>query len=439
MKLLMICLLACLLSISGNAQGFRLVSGKSKVVIPFELVNNLIVVPINVNGIELKFLVDSGIEETILFSLDDTEEISFANVEKIKLQGLGGNEYIEALKSFDNIMIVGGLTDIKHEIYIVLNQDFNISEYVGIPINGIIGFKFFRNNLVELDYDRKRITVYKDDKKFRKKLEKQYKSLPISLELQKPYVKLLVYNDEVAVSSKLLVDTGNSDALWLFSEKPDAVKLPAKCLEDFLGRGFSGEIHGKRGRVKKLDLSDFEFTNPIASFPDAASIKNIKMVDKRMGSLGGEILRRFTLVFDYKNRVLYLKKGASFNEPFHYNMSGLEVHHDGLQWVTETVGLKTSLSSATYDVNGKKQDDFQYKFELEPIYRVSHVRPGSPADLVGILKDDVIVSINGLKAFRYTLQEISSLMKSEDGKTIELEIERDGKLLQVQFQLKSLL
>ncbi len=49
------------------AQGdFLFEKGVHKVVIPFKFINNLIFIPIKVNGIELNFLLDSGVEETIL-------------------------------------------------------------------------------------------------------------------------------------------------------------------------------------------------------------------------------------------------------------------------------------------------------------------------------------------------------------------------------------
>ncbi len=39
--------------------GFQFETHKDKVVIPFQLINNLIFIPIQVNGIELNFLLDS--------------------------------------------------------------------------------------------------------------------------------------------------------------------------------------------------------------------------------------------------------------------------------------------------------------------------------------------------------------------------------------------
>jgi hypothetical protein len=45
-------------------KGFQFESGVNKISIPFKLINNLVFIPIKVNGVELNFLLDT---ETILF------------------------------------------------------------------------------------------------------------------------------------------------------------------------------------------------------------------------------------------------------------------------------------------------------------------------------------------------------------------------------------
>ena len=57
-------------------EGFQFLANQTQVEIPFQLINNLIFVPITVNGIELNFLLDTGVEETLLFSLDDKKELN---------------------------------------------------------------------------------------------------------------------------------------------------------------------------------------------------------------------------------------------------------------------------------------------------------------------------------------------------------------------------
>jgi hypothetical protein len=421
-----------------NAQNdFLIESGHSKVTIPFKLINNLIFIPIKVNGVELNFLLDSGVEETILFSMEDKQEVSFNNVEKIKLRGLGSEEEIEGLKSTNNVLTSHGLKSQNHLLYIILDQTFNLSSHIGIPVNGIIGHKFFKNNVVEINYQRKKITIHSNNEQVRKKLGKKFTSIPITIEKSKPYIEAVAVVDSQEIPAKLLIDIGNSDSFWVFEN--NKIKLPKKNFPDFLGKGFSGDIEGHRAKIEKFSLADFDFKNPIVSFPDSSSIKNVRMVPGRIGSVGGEILKRFTLVLDYAGKNLYLKKNSKFFEPFTYNKSGITVQHNGLQWVQETVHLQTvqvASSMGEVDQNLKKDDNFRYKFSLKPVYEIVNIRKHSAAEKCGLQKGDIIVSINNNLPYKYSLQQINSLLKSEEDIWINLEVERKSLILKFRFKLE---
>ncbi len=419
--------------------GFQFENNKDKIAIPFQLINNLVFIPLEVNGVPLNFLLDSGVDETILLSLDDKEEVSFHSVQKIKLKGLGSNEPIEGLKSSNNILSYKGLVDRHHDVFIVLDQSFNFSSHIGIPVNGIIGYNFFKDNIVEVNYDKKKVFVYKDTKKIRKKMLKRSAS-SIMIERNKPYLISDVAIANEQVPSKLLIDIGNSDALWLFENKEKKINMPNIKFEDYLGKGFSGDINGFRSKIGSVKINSFTFENPIVAFPDSISIKSVNKVVDRVGSLGGEILKRFNIIFDYSNNKIYFSKSHYFNDPFLYNMSGIELQNDGMQWVQETVNLQTVNLDNSYDGNGNKaQNDFKLKFTLKPIFSIASVRKNSPAEASGLQVGDLIVSINNVEAYRYTLQSINNLLKSEEGKWLYFEVERNGKLLKCKFQLKSIL
>lgn len=423
-------------------EGFLFEKNVDKVVIPFKFINNLIFIPIKVNGIELNFLLDSGVQETILFSMEDKKEVSFFNVEKITLRGLGSEESIEGLKSGNNTLEVKGLKYTNHLLYIVLDQSFNLSYHIGIPVNGIIGYNFFKSNLVEINYERKRITVYRDKQKIRKKIENKFQHVPITIERSKPYITGSLVLNAVEIPVKLLIDIGNSDALWLFQNDSKMIKIPEKNFEDYLGKGFSGDVEGRRALIKKFTMSKFEFYNPIIAFPDTISIRHVTMVKDRSGSVGSEILKRFTVVFDYPNQKMFLKKNGSFYTPFSYNKSGIELQHHGLQWVQETVRLETIPIVKSDDLSFKKSENgnnFKYKFVLKPIYIIANVRKNSPAALSGLQKGDIVVNINNEPAYQYTLEKINALLKSEEEKWITFEVERDSQLMKFKFQLLNVL
>ena len=421
---------------------FQINNLKNKVVIPFKFINNLIFIPVSINGEELTFLLDTGVEQTILFSLDEKNEVKLFDVEKLKLKGLGSKEAIDAYKSSRNKLEIKDFVDYNHEIYIVLDQEFNFSSQVGIPVNGIIGYNFFRNHIVEINYDKKKITVYSHShKKIYGRLQKKFIKESITIEDKKPYCISNIKMGEQIFPSKLLVDTGNSDAVWVFLNKTDKIKLPEKNIQDYLGRGFSGSVFGKRARMSSFEFGKKTFSFPLITFPDSTSVKSVNFVPNRIGSVGSEIISRFTIVFDYLNNAIYTKPDSQINLPFHFNMSGIEVEHSGLEWVKETIDEKQNQGIKVYTDASEEnlQNSLKIRFTLKPIFKIASVRVGSEAEKAGIKVGDRIVKINHQLSHGYTIEMINELLRSEEGKTIEMEVERDNKTYKFKFQLKKII
>lgn len=440
-RLLFICFwFSCLFGFSQS--GFQFENNKNKISIPFKFINNLIILPIEVNGTSLNFLLDTGVEDSVLFSVDDTDGISFSNIEKIKIRGFGSNEAFEAYKSINNKLSVKNYTDFNHTLYLVLDQNINVSSQVGIPVNGIIGYQFFKNHLVKIDYENKRITVFNTKIKALRKISKLYDKIPLTFVYGKPYIDCTTSFSEKqeSLQSMLLIDTGSSDAIWFFSQSNSKIIIPKLNFEDYLGRGFSGDVYGERGRIDEFSLGTFHFKKPLAAFPDSIATTDMGEIKDRIGSIGSEVLRRFTVVFDYENSMIYLKKNHHFEEPFNFNMSGLEIQHQGLQWIKENYEENPALSNNLFDADGNKiTNNLKYKFELKPIYVITNVRKNSPAAVAGFQKEDVIQRINKRDAYTYTLQQINDLLKTEEGKAINFEIDRKGQLLHLSIVLKNIL
>ncbi len=426
-------LLGLFLSIFVNAQNsFELINTK-KAVIPFQFINNLIFIPINVNGAELTFLLDTGVSETILFSLEN-KELKLSNVEKIKFSGLGGSLSIDGLKSERNLGKIGNeIVNTSMSLYIIIDEEFNISPHVGIPVNGVIGYHFFKNHPIYIDYVSKKITVYENSDLLQKKT-RRFEEFPITVEKDKPYLYAGVEMTNEKKDSKLLIDLGNSDAIWLFPTLIKNFVYNRPNIDDFLGRGFNGDIYGKRSRIHNFYLGSFKFEKPLTAMPDEFSIQHVKLVESRKGSLGGEIMRRFTVVFDYPNQKLYLRKNRYFDDPFHFNMSGLDFKQDGLEWQEDKLKIETQKSIMV--ATEVYKDSFQYKFSLKPIFSIAGVRKDSPAYKAGLQKDDRILSINGNQTSDMTLEKIVELMKSNEGRNITMLIQRKNQKLTLSFELE---
>ena len=82
---------------------------------------------------------------------------------------------------------------------------------------------------------------------------------------------------------------------------------------------------------------------------------------------------------------------------------------------------------------------FNYKYELKPIFEIYTVRENSPAAKAGILEGDKIIKINNKSSKYLSIQSITNLFQSEEGKLIKITIERDGKKIDFEFRLEKIL
>ncbi len=418
-----------------SQDGF-VISNPKKTTIPFQLINNLIFIPVNINGVDLTFLLDSGVNETILFSLDQ-KEVNFNNVEKINFSGLGESINIEGLKSENNIVNIGkDYKDSQHLVFIILNESINFSSHVGIPVNGIIGYHFFKNHPIEINYTSKKIIIYNNEKTFAQR-QKRFSEFPITIEGNKPYIMAEMEMTDQKVNSKMLLDLGNSDAVWLFPKVIEDFEYNRPNIEDYLGRGFNGDIFGKRSRIHSLSLGKYEFEQPLSAMPDEFSIQNLKIVPNRKGSIGSDILRRFTVIFDYPGKKLYLKRNKNYFDPFQFNSSGLDILQDGMTWEKDLVTFETKKTVFSEgNLQNESPEKFLYNFVLKPKFTVAGCRKDSPCFKAGIRKNDQLISIDKKTVGNMSMQTINDYFKQEDGKKIYLQIERNDQLLNITLTLQ---
>lgn len=418
-------LLLFIFTFSFAQKGFK-INNPKKTVIPFKLINNLIFVPLEINGVKLNFLLDSGVNETILFSLED-KEVNFNNTEKIKFSGLGESMDIEGLKSENNLVTIGkDFRDENHTVFVILDERINFSSHIGIPVNGIIGYHFFKNHPIDIDFISAKITIFNNPVSFKKRIRK-FKEFPITIEGNKPYLNADVEMTSKKVSSKMLLDLGNSDAVWLFPKLIEDFVYNRPNIDDYLGQGFNGDIFGKRSRIHRLYIGDFVFEKPLSAMPDEYSIQNLKLVPDRKGSIGSDIFRRFEIIFNYPENKIYFRKNKHFDDPFLFNKSGLDIQHDGMTWEKDLVKIAVQKTDKTSNESNIIQtaDTFSYNFVLKPKFSVAGCRKDSPCFVAGMRKGDEILKINKKPVGEYTLTKINNILKAEDGTAVTFEVLRD--------------
>lgn len=408
--------------------------------VKFQLIDNLIIIPVEINGVSLSFIVDSGVSRPILFNIVNTSDsLKLKNVESIYLRGLGDGGSIEALKSTKNLFKIGSAINVNQDVFIITDESINFTSRLGIPVHGIIGYDIFKNFIVEINYGSKYIR-FNNPKTFTYKNCKKCETLPLILFNDKPFIDAIVEVNKKSIPVKLLMDSGGSDALWLFeNDSLGLVPENNNYFIDFFGRGLSGSVYGKKSKVSKFSINDFHLQNVNVAYPDSAAISFAKKYKERSGSMGGELLRRFNIILDYKNAKVTFKRNNHFKDPFEYNMSGIIIEQDGVRIVKETNDRSQYKLKQPQESLSRLKVVEDYKFLLKPAFRIVELRPKSPAERAGLKLGDIILSVNNKNVNHLKMQDVNAFFRDKNGKRIKLVIDRDGVIMSFIFKLESLL
>ncbi|NNL79271.1 MAG: PDZ domain-containing protein [Flavobacteriaceae bacterium] len=431
-----------LISFSLFGQGKFILQDSKSDKIKFKLINNLVVIPIEVNGVELSFLLDTGVSKPIIFNfLNITEALQINQAERIFLRGLGEGEAVEALKSRNNIFKIGDAININQDLYAIFDPELNFAPRLGVPIHGIIGYDFLKDFVVELNYSRRILRIH-NPQNYNPKPCKGCIKLNLDFFNNKPYIDAEVSIDNQDIPVKLLIDTGGSDSLWLFDDDLKGIKVPEKFFSDFLGRGLSGRVYGKRAKIEGVKIGKFKLKRVNVAFPDSLSISFARKFKERSGSVAGNVLKRFNIIFNYQEGEVLLKKNSNFSLPFFYNKSGIELEHHGVRVVRE-IDKNIDLNPYGSDNQSVAQHSMiftgSYKYKLAPSFVIVEIREGSPAEKAGLKEGDVILNINRRHAHLFSMQQIIQMFYEETGKRIRLVVDRMGVPMKFEFGLEDLL
>jgi hypothetical protein len=360
----------------------RFAFGGNAAEIPAEFIGNLIFLPTRINN-----------SKPSLFFLDSTATVS--SVAPSRIAELG-------LSTLENPVLNLPGVDFPFAALSALAKE-NFAAQTGRSYQGTLGNDFLRSVVVEIDYGRKSVRLY-DPGIY--KYAGDGTSFPITFAGGMPLIRAkLTLPGQKAHEGEFMVNTAVDAAIVIadkFAEGHHLFRAHLKTIPASDPQIKGGE-NIVLGRPKEFQLGAYRVERAIAEFspkdPFPGAGADIA------GMIGGGILRRFTIVFDFPHQQLILAPNLRIHELEEEDKSGLTIIARGL-------GLKQ--------------------------FEVVAVQPGTPGAHAGIQKGDIIAGIDEEPAANLTLVGIRELFR-ETGRSCKLAIERKGQSLEVSISLRRLL
>lgn len=385
---------------------FQTLQSVRKIDIPFEYLNDLIVVKVTFNQVfPLKFIFDTGAEHTILARKEVTDLFGIPYEREFKLLGSDMKTELTAYLVRNIHLRVGNMV-IPGQSMLVLDDDyFRFQEITGVEVHGILGADIFRGLIVKINYDRKVITLMK--KSSFKGPGKGYDTTGIEVFRNKPYLiaGVSIRRDSVA-KVKLLLDTGATLSMMLYTDTDPSLIMPAHTLKGQIGMGLGGYLEGYLGRVHQLEFGGEYFNEVLTNFQEVNEGVDTTLLFGRNGIIGNKILNRFNVILDYTSEKMYLKPSRRFSKKFDYDKSGLIV-----------IAAGTKLNS----------------------FVVLDVIAGSPAADAGIQKGDILKRVNLRPSIIFSLADLHRIFSRKEGKKVRIIVVREGKRLKKTLTLRNLI
>ncbi len=286
------------------------VAAQDKGVIPLTVERDRSLVTVQVGDVVIPDIVlDTGFafDGLMIYNPAYRDSLDLSGARDVRIGGAGRGEAARA-SMIDSAAFRLGDIIMMNQRLLVLQSD----TYKGFPSNGIIGYSIFGHYVTALNYDDNTMTLHTADHLH---VDDGWTALPLYFKDNNiPWIDaFVVIEDEAPASLSMYIDYAAGDAIVLLERRDMKFFHPKDTVSVLLGRGLSGDIHGKTGSIAKLIIGPYALNSVKASFAPA-EVRSKQ--DNADAVLGHASLSRFNLIFDYARKKLYLKPNAHFSDPF---------------------------------------------------------------------------------------------------------------------------
>ena len=363
-----------------QAQSARADIPQAIATLPFELFYNGIYLQAQVNGSRpLWFVLDSGASGCIV-DLIHARALGLKTKDTVQGRGAGAGT-VDVVRLEDTYASLPGV-DALIPVLMAIDLSGNLAQ-IGRPLDGILGYEFFQRFVVQVDYDTQVLRFF-DPKSYRTASH----PIPFTLKKNRPHISAAIkVAGREPQTLEVLVDSGSADGVDVdLISQSTAPKLVVVG-----GVGLGKEYQVIAGPVERFQVADIV-------------LEGAHGVSGGVQLIGGEVLKRFTVTFDYSRSHMHLEPNSHYHDPFRFDASGL---------------------------------DLRFVPQLRA-FAVHSVLKDSPADGAGLREGDVILALDGTPSSAFTLPQAVALLQ-RNGALYRLTVKRGDAVLTLPLQLRKLM
>ena len=368
--------------------------------VPIDISNNHVFVTACADERQLDLLLDTGAAQSN-FDMTVARSLGIEFDHSFQARGAGAGSVAASSFRPRGVTIAG--TTLTQPVGMAIDFE-RLTPREGRRIDGILGADFIKRFVVEIDYQNSELRLHDKD---RFRYTGRGASVPLDFANDHPVIDAaLRLKDGDVLTGRFIVDVGASGPLSLvkaFVEKHRLRERAGPVVVRRSGGGVGGPAESAIGRVAALSIGGLELSAPITHmYGDAAGVFSAN--PNWIGNIGGDVLRRFTVYFDYERKRMILEPNQRFGEPFEADMSGA-----------------TFIGTA---------DPAQLT--------VDDLVPGSAAAEAGLHVGDLIVEVEGQPVGARTLLDLRARVR-RDSEAVQMTVLRNGARHTVSFKTRRLI
>ncbi|WP_209390978.1 retropepsin-like aspartic protease [Chryseobacterium sp. RR2-3-20] len=272
----------------------------------YELVKKKIIVNVSINGKPHKFLFDTGAPMAV--SKEIFDEYSLPKTGSIPLADASGKKQEMILTTVPSLK--WGEIDFLNTPGIVFDES-STAMMKCFGVEGIIGSNMLRNSVVQIDHQKKQITIT-DNVKNLTITGNSYLDMKLSESQSNPFIRIVLQKDGVKVVDQVLFDTGADDfyeistsAYHFFNEKNSVIKTLAKSKGSFVYgfHGMNDTIEQFAIEIPLMTIVEDKFNNVISS-----------TTSSKESRLGYKVLEYGKTTLDYNKKRFYFEPYSDANK-----------------------------------------------------------------------------------------------------------------------------